>query len=122
VYDIGVAIDERIIKGQIEGGIVQGLAYALMEKMEMKNGKILHNSLTDYIIPTSKDFPKIESRLVENPYKYGPFGAKCAGELPFVGAAPAVCAAIQHALGIPVKKIPVTPEDIMDLEERGSED
>ena len=122
VYDIGVAIDERIIKGQIEGGIVQGLAYALMEKMEMKNGKILHNTLTDYIIPTSKDFPKIESRLVENPYKYGPFGAKCAGELPFVGAAPAVCAAIQHALGIPVKKIPVTPEDIMDLEERGSED
>jgi len=120
VYDVGVPIDERIVLGQIEGGMVQGLGYATIEVMNMKQGHILQNSLTDYIIPTVKDVPPIESSLVANPYEDGPFGAKGAGELPLVGAAPALAAAVQHALGLPVADIPVTPEYLLRLLEQTS--
>jgi CO/xanthine dehydrogenase Mo-binding subunit len=113
VYDVGVPIDEQIVRGQIEGGLVQGLGYATIEIMNLKNGRILQSSLTDYIIPTSKDVPEIGSDLVLNPYEGGPFGAKGAGELPLVGAAPALAAAVQHALGIPITSIPVTPEYLL---------
>ncbi len=110
VYDVGVAIDEKMLRGQIEGGIIQGLGFATIEVMNIKDGKIQQDTITDYIIPTSKDFPKIEIKLIDNPYEYGPFGAKCAGELPFVGAAPALASAVQYALNVPIRKIPVTPE------------
>jgi CO/xanthine dehydrogenase Mo-binding subunit len=56
-------------------------------------------------------------RLVDNPYEYGPFGAKGAGELPFIGAAPAFTSAVQNALGIPVTRLPVTPEYILEIAE-----
>ena len=118
VYDVGVPIDERIVQGQIEGGMVQGLGYATIEVMNTKQGRILQNSLTDYIIPTVKDVPPIQSSLVANPYEDGPFGAKGAGELPLVGAAPALAAAVQHALGFPIDDIPVTPEYLLSLLER----
>lgn len=110
VYDVGVPIDEQMVRGQIEGGLAQGLGYATTEVMTLLNGRIRQPSLTDYIIPTSKDVPVIESELVLNPYDAGPFGAKGAGELPLVGAAPALAAAVQNALGIPISEIPVTPE------------
>jgi len=113
VYDIGRAIDERIIQGQIEGGIAQGLGYGSLEHMALRNGRIAQDSVTDYIIPTSLDVPPMEYRLVDNPYAEGPYGAKGAGELPLVGAAPALAAAVQDALGRPIRRIPVTPEDLM---------
>ncbi|MCK4420166.1 molybdopterin-dependent oxidoreductase, partial [candidate division WOR-3 bacterium] len=115
VYDIGVAIDERIIQGQIEGGITQGLGYATIEVMDSVDGELVQRTLTDYKIPTSMDFPKIESKLVRNPYKYGPYGAKCAGELPFVGAAPALASAVENALSVPINRIPVTPEYLLEV-------
>ncbi len=102
VYDVGVPIDEQMVRGQIEGGMVQGLGYATTEVMNLRNGRILQSSLTDYAIPTSEDVPEIESDLVLNPYEGGPFGAKGAGEMPLVGAAPALAAAVQQALGIPI--------------------
>jgi CO/xanthine dehydrogenase Mo-binding subunit len=117
VYDIGTAIDEKVVRGQIEGGITQGLGYAAFEVMNTENGKILQSSLTDYIIPNSMELPEMGIRLVENPYEYGPFGAKGAGELPFVGAAPAFASAVQNALKIPVKRLPVTPEYILEIME-----
>ena len=121
VYDVGVPIDEQIVQGQIEGGISQGLGCATIEVMNTERGHILQNSLTDYTIPTSKDIPFIESDLVLNPYEEGPFGAKGAGELPLVGAAPALAAAVQHALNIPIGDIPVTPEYLLNkLEESAS--
>jgi CO/xanthine dehydrogenase Mo-binding subunit len=117
VYDIGTAIDEKIIRGQIEGGITQGLGYAAFEVMNTEGGKILQGSLTDYIIPNSAELPEMGIRLVDNPYEYGPFGAKGAGELPFIGAAPAFTSAVQNALGIPVTRLPVTPEYILEIAE-----
>lgn len=110
VHDVGVAIDEEIIRGQVEGGILQALGYASVEVMETGNGAYLQHNFTDYIIPTSVDAPIIESELMDNPYEYGPFGAKCAGELPIAGAAPAYAAAVSHALQVPIHEIPVKPE------------
>jgi CO/xanthine dehydrogenase Mo-binding subunit len=114
VYDVGRAIDERILRGQIEGGITQGLGWGSMEVMTTKDGVPLQSSFADYIVPTSMDFPEIQSGLVDNPYEHGPSGAKGAGELTFIGAAPALASAVQSALGIPVRGIPVTPERLME--------
>ena len=113
VFDVGVAIDERMMRGQIEGGIVQGLGYGSIEVMRSVAGRLQQGSITDYMIPTALDVPLIESRLVENPYKLGPFGAKCAGELTLVGGAPALASALSNALGISIDEIPITPEHLM---------
>ena len=115
VYDVGRAIDERILRGQIEGGVAQGLGYSTMEVMQSRMGAILQHSIADYVIPTSLDFPKTEIDFLNAPYAHGPYGAKCAGELPFIGAAPAVAAAVQSALGVQVNRIPVTPEYLLEI-------
>ena len=113
VYDVGVPLDEQIVQGQIEGGLAQGLGYATIEVMNLKNGHVQQRSMTDYMIPTAEDIPVIESSLVLNPFECGPFGAKGAGELPLVGAAPALAAAVQHALGMPISEVPITPEHLL---------
>jgi CO/xanthine dehydrogenase Mo-binding subunit len=87
--------------------------------MQSSGGNLKQKTLTDYILPTSMDFPDAESMLVENYYEYGPFGAKCAGELPFIGVAPALASAVGHALGILVRQVPVTPEYLMEAAEGG---
>ena len=110
VFDIGVALDEDIIRGQMQGGLVQGLGFAYMEKLTNKNGKLDQLNLTDYTIPTSMDIPEIECDFVENPYEFGPYGAKCAGELPLSGVAPALAEAAGQALNITVHQVPMTPE------------
>lgn len=119
VYDIGVPLDERIVQGQIEGGIVQGLGYALMESMESKDGHVRQSNLTTYIIPCASDFPDAEFRFIDNPSVDGPFGARGLGEVPLVGVAPAVVAAIEQAIGHRVTAIPVTPELIGRLMKDG---
>ncbi|PKM66787.1 MAG: aldehyde oxidase [Firmicutes bacterium HGW-Firmicutes-19] len=113
VYDIGIPIDDKIVKGQIEGGIVQGLGYAMMEVLESKKGKLSQDTFTTYIIPSSLDIPPIYSKLVKNPSTIGPFGARGLGEIPLVGVAPALACAVQQAIGTNITKIPITPEDIM---------
>lgn len=115
VYDVGKAIDEQIILGQADGGQLQGLGYGYLEKMNHKDGKIQHKNVTDYIIPTSVDTPKMHTFIMDNPYPLGPYGAKGAGELTLVGGAPAVALAIENAIGKKVTKIPVSPEYIMEL-------
>lgn len=115
VYDVGKAIDERIIMGQADGGILQGVAYGYLEVMKNEEGKIKHKNVTDYIIPTSGDTPPMETFLMDNPYPLGPYGAKGAGELTLVGGAPAVALAIENAINKKVMKIPATPEYIMEL-------
>jgi len=114
IYDVGTPIDVKVVQGQIEGGMTQGLGYATVEVLEACAGKLLQGNLTDYLIPTSMDFPRMEVRLVESSYQQGPFGAKCVGELPFLGAAPALAAAVQHALHTTINRIPVTPEYLME--------
>jgi CO/xanthine dehydrogenase Mo-binding subunit len=112
VQDIGRAIHPMLAAGQIEGGTAQGLGYALLEEVVMREGAMANAQLTNYIIPTTLDTPPIDVVIVERPYRHGPFGAKGVGELPIDGPAPAVVNALRH-LGIDVRAIPATPECIM---------
>jgi len=120
IYDLGKAIDERIILGQAEGGMTQGLAYGYLENMKIENGRVRQRNLTDYIVPTSQDICKYHTELVDNPSVSGPYGAKGAGETTLIGAAPAVAMAIENAIKRRVTKIPVTPESILELMEHGN--
>src|SRR5439155_16455868 len=99
-------------RGQIEGGTAQGLGYALLEHVVMRDGGMANAQLTNYVIPTTLDTPPIDVAILENPYPDGPFGAKGLGELPIDGPAPAVVNAIRH-LAIDVREIPATPETIL---------
>jgi CO/xanthine dehydrogenase Mo-binding subunit len=112
VVEIGKAIHPGMAMGQIEGGTAQGLGYALLEDVVMRDGRMINASLTNYIIPTPPDTPPIDAVILERPYKYGPFGAKGVGEMPIDGPAPAVVNALRHA-GLDVRAIPATPEKLM---------
>jgi CO/xanthine dehydrogenase Mo-binding subunit len=112
VHEIGKAIHPLLAAGQIEGGSAQGLGYALLEEVVMRDGRMANASLTNYIIPTTLDTPKMDISILENPYPHGPFGAKGVGEMPIDGPAPAVINALRHA-GFDLRQIPATPERIM---------
>ena len=88
---------------------MQGLGYALLERVVMRNGAMANAQLTNYTIPTTLDVPEMDIVMMENPYPAGPFGAKGLGELPMDGPAPAVVNALRH-LGLDVREIPATPE------------
>ncbi len=111
-HDIGRAIDELIVHGQVNGGIIQSLGYAAMEKMENRKGHFRQGSMSDYVIPTSMDFPKQEWFLVDNPYPWGPNGANGMGVRVFNGAEAAFADAVERALGKTITKIPLPPEDL----------
>lgn len=115
VMDIGIPIDTNTLCGQIEGGILQGVGYSSCEVMSMKEGRILQKNLTDYIIPSSKDSVDISLDYIINPYENGPFGAKGAGEIPFLGVGPAVAGAVLDAIKKPVYKLPLTAEYLMEV-------
>ena len=104
-----------MVIGQADGGITQGIAYGYLENMRHEKGKLKQKNLTDYIIPTSMDMPPMETIIMDNPFLYGPYGAKGVGELTFVGGAPAVALAIENAIKRKVNRIPATPEYIMEL-------
>jgi CO/xanthine dehydrogenase Mo-binding subunit len=112
VHEIGRAIHPMLAAGQVEGGSSQGLGYALLEEVVMRGGKMANAQLTNYIIPTTLDTPPMDVKILEHPYKHGPFGAKGVGEMPIDGPAPAVVNALRHA-GVVVSEIPATPEKIM---------
>jgi CO/xanthine dehydrogenase Mo-binding subunit len=112
VQDIGKALNPRLAAGQIEGGTLQGIGYALLEEVVVRDGRMANAQLTNYIVPTTMDTPRIDVVIVENGYRHGPFGAKGVGELPFDGAPPAVANAVRH-LGFDVRSLPLTPERIM---------
>ncbi len=111
--DVGKAIHPVLVTGQIEGGTLQGLGYALLEEVRWQDGRIWNHQLTNYIIPTAVDAPPLDVVVVECPYSGGPFGAKGVGELPMDVPAPAVVAAVAHATGARVDEIPVTPERLL---------
>jgi CO/xanthine dehydrogenase Mo-binding subunit len=112
VHEIGKAIHPRLAVGQIQGGTAQGLGWALLEEVVMRDGRMANNSLTNYIVPTTLDTPDMAVVLLERPYKHGPFGAKGVGEMPIDGPAPAVINALRHA-GFDLREIPATPERVM---------
>jgi CO/xanthine dehydrogenase Mo-binding subunit len=112
VIDIGRAIHPILATGQIEGGSLQAVGWALYEEVVMRDGRMANGQLTNYIIPTTLDTPAMAVEIVENPYPHGPFGAKGVGECPIDGPAAAILAAIQAACGARLASIPATPERI----------
>jgi CO/xanthine dehydrogenase Mo-binding subunit len=117
VHEIGKAIHPKLALGQIEGGSAQGLGWALLEDVVMRDGRMANNSFTNYIVPTTLDTPEMDIVVLERPYKHGPFGAKGVGEMPIDGPAPAVVNALRHA-GFNLQEIPATPEKLMSCGSR----
>jgi CO/xanthine dehydrogenase Mo-binding subunit len=115
VQDVGTVLNRVLARGQIQGGVVQGIGWALLEEVVEAEGAMHNTQLTNYIIPTSGDVPPIRVAFVENPYPYGAGGAKGLGELPLNGPAPAIASAVAAALGVEPTAIPLTPERIMAL-------
>jgi CO/xanthine dehydrogenase Mo-binding subunit len=109
-----------LASGQIEGGVVQGLGLALLEKIEWREGAMANNQMTNYIIPTMLDVPPIRVLFEEVPYEHGALGAKGIGELPMDGPAPAILNAIENAIGISFRHVPLMPEDILCALEQNS--
>jgi len=112
LQEIGKVLHPVLAAGQIEGGVAQGIGYALYEKVVWNKGRMLNNQMTNYIMPTSQDLPPIRVYFEEIPYQYGPYGAKGIGELPMDGPAPAIINAIVQATGEEFRSIPLMPEDI----------
>src|SRR5438093_11041767 len=112
VHQIGRPIHPMLARGQIEGGSAQGLGYALLEEVVMRDGRMANAQLTNYIIPTTLDTPPMDIVMLGIPYPHGPFGAKGVGEMPIDGPAPAVVNALRHA-GIDLRQIPATPDRAM---------
>lgn len=111
--DVGKAISPVQVRGQIEGGTLQALGWSQIEVLTTKDGRFRQDRLATSIVPTALDAPRFHTSLVEEPYPFGPQGAKGVGELPMDGGAPAVLSAIEDALGIHLTDVPATPESIL---------
>jgi CO/xanthine dehydrogenase Mo-binding subunit len=111
--DVGRAINPRLVEVQIEGGLVQGLGFALYEEMVWDGPRLVNPSLMDYKIPTSADTPPIHSIVVEDPEPSGPFGAKGAGEIGLNPVPAAIANALAQAVGGVSHAIPLTPERVL---------
>jgi CO/xanthine dehydrogenase Mo-binding subunit len=110
--DVGRVVNPTGAEGQVEGSVVQGVGYALMEEHSVVDGHILNRDLSTYLIPTAVDAPEVRGALVEHPLAFGPHGAKGLADAPIVPVAPAVAAAIAHAGGIRPRELPCTAERI----------
>lgn len=114
MQEVGRVINPVLAAGQIEGGVAQAIGFTLFENVVWQNGRMVNNQMTNYIIPTPADIPPIRVYFEENPYAYGPGGAKGIGELPMDGAAPAILNAIENATGISFNRVPLMPEMLME--------
>ncbi len=114
VSEVGKVLHEVQCRGQIEGGVLQAIGWALLEDLKFDEGRILNDRMATYIVPTILDAPEMQVEMMEQPWSGPPFGAKGVGELPMDGPAPAVCAAIENATGIVVDAIPAVPERLLE--------
>jgi CO/xanthine dehydrogenase Mo-binding subunit len=112
LQEVGRVLHPVLARGQITGGVAQGIGYTLYEKVVWQNGRMQNGQMTNYIMPTSADLPPIRVYFEELGNVHGAFGAKGIGELPIDGPAPAIVNAIEDALGIGFNSIPLLPEDI----------
>ena len=110
--DVGKALNPDAVRGQIEGGIMQGVGLAIMEELVLEDGIIRNPNFTDYLLPTILDAPEVEALLIEKEGSWGPFGAKGVGEPPTISSTAAVVAAIRNATGKALTRVPVRPQDI----------
>jgi CO/xanthine dehydrogenase Mo-binding subunit len=113
VQDVGRAVNPTLVEGQMDGGFAMGYGYAIMEDVNLKNGKMINDRFTNYIIPTSMDMPDVEKVIVEDPETTAPYGAKGIGEPVLVAVAPAILNAIYNAVGVRMTQIPVTPDRLL---------
>jgi CO/xanthine dehydrogenase Mo-binding subunit len=113
LQDIGHVVNPLLAAGQVEGGVAQGIGFALLEEVQWRDGRMSNNRLSTYIVPTSLDLPPITAMFRETPGGYGPRGAKGLGELPLDGTAPAVLSALDQAIGRRLTRLPALPEAIL---------
>jgi xanthine dehydrogenase D subunit len=110
--DVGKAMNPQAVEGQIQGGSAQGLGLAIMEEIQVRDGRIANPSFTDYLIPTILDMPPMQIEVLEYPDPNAPYGLRGVGEPPTISSGPAIAAAIRAATGIDLSRIPVRPEHI----------
>lgn len=110
--DVGRALNPQSVRGQIEGGIMQGVGLAVMEELVVSDGVIKNPNFTDYLLPTILDAPDVEALLIEQEGSWGPYGAKGVGEPPTISSTAAVAAAIRNASGREITRVPVRPQDL----------
>jgi CO/xanthine dehydrogenase Mo-binding subunit len=112
--DVGKAVNPQQVQGQIEGAVVQAAGYALLENMIQRDGRLLTDKLSTYLIPTVLDIPEnVESLILEYADPIGPYGARGMGEMPYLPLAPAVTAAVHAATGVWFDEFPLTPERVL---------
>lgn len=111
-YDAGKIINPMLAEGQAQGGILQGMSWALYENLVYKNGIMLNPGFTDYVLATTADKPEYDITFIEKPYSEGPYHAKGMGEVPLIGVAAAVGNAVKNAAGARIKSVPLLPEKI----------
>jgi CO/xanthine dehydrogenase Mo-binding subunit len=116
-HDVGRAINPAQVTGQIEGGVVQGLGYAVMEELKVVDGKCQNPNFTDYLIPSAVDAPTVDALVVEAPWSLGPFGAKGIGEPALIPIAAAIANAASFACGQRFDQLPLTPERLLNAVE-----
>jgi CO/xanthine dehydrogenase Mo-binding subunit len=114
VQEAGRVLNPVLAGGQVEGGVAQGIGYALYEKVVLQGGRMANNQMTNYIMPTAEDVPPIHVYFEEIPFSHGGYGAKGIGELPHDGPAPAILNAIRDATGVSFTSIPLLPEDLFE--------
>lgn len=118
--EVGRALNPAAVMGQIQGGVTQGIGYALYEGLRIENSRYVERSIEAYRLPLAIDIPEVEAVLLEHPDQTGPYGAKGTAEPPLVLAPSVIGNAIADAIGTHIPKIPITPEDILAvLEEKG---
>jgi len=116
VHDSGTILNRTLAEGQVQGGVAQGIGFALMEDIPQRDGNLLVNGLTTYRIPTIRDVaPETKVDFVEAAFPAGPFGAKGIGEVPLMAAHAAVSRAVAHALDAPVTRYPLDPDSVRRL-------
>ncbi len=111
-FDVGKVINQLAIEGQVEGGVLQGMGYALSEDMKFADGKLLNPNFTDYKMPTTTDLPELVNDFVESNDPDGPYGAKGIGEAPLIPVAAAIVNAVYNATGVRFTELPLTPERV----------
>jgi len=112
-HDVGKAINPLLLEGQVYGGVMMGIGYALTEQVILEKGEVMNPNFRDYKILTAKDAVPIEAPVLETPDEAGPFGAKGVGEPGCVPSAPAIANAVYDAVGVRITDLPITPERVL---------
>ncbi len=113
-HDIGKVLNPVGAEGQVEGGVVQGMGYAISEEIKHdEKGRMIVTNFNNYVVPTIRDIPKVHVKFVEEEFSEGPFGAKGLGEPSLMSSPPSIANAVADATGITVNRLPITPEEVL---------